>query len=229
MPIRAPEVQCYPADLLAPRELMSPEANAPDGLTSISLDKNCDAMVRSRAGDRDAGHSATAAIGEQVGASRRWWVVHTKSRQEKSVARELLGREIPFYLPQVRKTGLQRGRKTSSYIPLFAGYLFMFGNESDRYSSMKTNRVAQFLPVADEGRFVHELRDIARLIECGSPLTVEARLQAGDRVRIKSGALVGVEGTVIERRRKCRVMVAVNLIQRGVSVEIDDFLLEPLG
>lgn len=211
MPTLGPEVQCYPADLLAPYEAMV-RGGAPDALLPIAATRELTAAPLALA---DAGE-------------RRWWVVHTKSRQEKSLARDLLGREIPFYLPLVCKTGLRRGRKTSSYIPLFTGYLFIFGNELDRYVSMKTNRVAQFLPVTDEGEFIHELQDISRLIDSGTPLTVEARLQAGARVRIKSGALAGVEGTVIERRRKCRVMVAVNLIQRGVSVEIDDFLLEPL-
>lgn len=211
MPTLGPEVQCYPADLLASRE-------------AIGRDDAAGArLVETGNGGLTSGQAAVADAEE-----RRWWVVHTKSRQEKSVARDLLDRETPFYLPLVRKTGLRRGRKTSSYIPLFTGYLFMFGSELDRYLSMKTNRVAQFLPVADDGQFVHELHDISRLIDSGTPLTVEARLQAGARVRIKSGALAGVEGTVIERRRKCRVMVAVNLIQRGVSVEIDDFLLEPL-
>lgn len=224
MPTRAPEVQCYPADLLSPRDSMTRDSISCEGPVGARVDKDFNDNVSESVSGKTLGGLATIADGE----ARRWWVVHTKSRQEKSVARDFLGRETPFYLPLIHKTGLHRGRKTTSYIPLFTGYLFMFGSETDRYLSMKTNRVAQFLPVADEGPFVHELRDVARLIECGTPLTVEARLQAGARVRIKSGALAGVEGTIIERRRKCRVMVAVNLIQRGVSVEIDDFLLEPL-
>ena len=34
---------------------------------------------------------------------RQWWVVYTKARQEKALARHLLSREIPFYLPLVAK------------------------------------------------------------------------------------------------------------------------------
>lgn len=158
--------------------------------------------------------------------NRQWWVVHTKARQEKSLARDLFGYRIPYYLPQVEKTSLVRGRKRTSFIPLFTSYLFIFGDEAERYTSLTTNRIAQVLPVANASDLTRELLDISRLIEFKAPLTLEARLKPGDRVRVVHGALAGVEGVVVKRRRKCRLVVAVTLIQQGVSVEIDDYLLE---
>ena len=38
------------------------------------------------------------------GNERSWFAVYTKSRQEKSLARQLLGMEVPFYLPLIPKT-----------------------------------------------------------------------------------------------------------------------------
>ncbi|MEX0714524.1 MAG: transcription termination/antitermination NusG family protein [Pirellulales bacterium] len=159
---------------------------------------------------------------------RRWWVLHTKARQEKSVARQLLDFEIPFYLPQVEKTSVYRGRKRSAFIPLFTGYVFLYGTEQDRFRSLTTNRIAQVLSVVDESELYNDLRQVWQLIAAKAPLTVESRLEPGQRVRVHSGALMGVEGTVVSRRKKCRLLVAVHLLQQGVSVEIDDFLLEPL-
>ena len=66
------------------------------------------------------------------------------------------------------------------------------------------------------------------LIESDAPLTIERRLNAGRRVRVKTGAMAGVEGVVISRRGNNRLLVAVKLLQQGVSVDVDDFLLEPL-
>ena len=40
--------------------------------------------------------------------------------------------------------------------------------------------------------------------------------------------MAGLEGTVIHRRGKTRLLVAVKMLQQGVSLEIDDFQLEPL-
>lgn len=161
--------------------------------------------------------------------SRRWWAVYTKPRQEKSLARQLVDASIPFYLPLVSKENLIRGRRVQSHIPLFGGYVFLYGTNEDRVRSLTTNRIATILPVADAVAMRDDLRQIARLIEADAPLTIERRLAPGQRVRIKAGPMDGMEGTVLKRRGKTRLVVAVQFVQQGVSVEIDDFLLEPLG
>ncbi|MCH8923639.1 MAG: hypothetical protein IIA67_10900 [Planctomycetes bacterium] len=158
----------------------------------------------------------------------RWWVAHTKSRQEKSLARDLVAGEVPFYLPLVRKERVTRGRRVKSWAPLFGGYLFLFGSKSEEFSRLKTNRICSLLPVDDAARLVDELRNIKMLVEADAPLTVERRLEAGRRVRVTAGSFAGAEGTVITRRGRNRLFVAVTLLQQGVSLEIDDFMLEPI-
>jgi transcription antitermination factor NusG len=158
----------------------------------------------------------------------RWWLLHTKARQEKSIARELLAHSIAFFAPQTEKTSLVRGRKRRSYVPVFSSYVFLFGDEHQRYRSLTTNRVAQVIAVDDQARLHKDLAQVWRMIDSKVPLTIEGRLVAGDQVRIRSGSLAGVEGVVTARRKKCRLLVAVRLLQQGVSIEIDDFLLEPI-
>jgi transcription antitermination factor NusG len=204
MPILTAETQCFPADLL-------------DALLEVPVESPI------------AADSAADAPGRfTLGQDRNWWVMHTKPRQEKSLARDLLAREIPFYLPQVRKTSVVRGRKQTSHIPLFNSYVFVFADDVERHTSMTTNRIAHLIRVANPQELTRQLFDISRLVSAGAPLTMESRLKEGDPVRVKGGALAGVEGVVVARRRKCRLIVAVNLIQQGVSIEIDDHLLEPL-
>ena len=159
---------------------------------------------------------------------RQWWVVRTRTRQEKSLARELSRREISFFLPQVAKSSIVRGRKRTAYLPLFPGYLFLFGNRDQRSASLTTNRVAQVLPVLEQQELGRDLRQVYRLIQLNAPLTMESRLKQGDRVRVKGGPFEGVEGNVVARCRKSRIIVAVRLIQQGVSLEVDDCQLELL-
>ena len=59
---------------------------------------------------------------------RVWWAVYTKSRQEKVFSQHLLVNQIPHYLPLVQKTYISCGRKFSARVPLFPGYVFMFGH-----------------------------------------------------------------------------------------------------
>ncbi len=159
---------------------------------------------------------------------RQWWVLHTKARQEKSLARELLRFEIPFYLPLVKRTWVHRGRRIRSFIPLFSGYVFLYGSENERVRSLTTNRIARVLPVHEPDRLQHDLRQVRQLIAANMPLTVESRLGPGDRVRVRFGSLAGIEGTVLSRRGEMRLVVSVDFLQQGASVEIDDFMLEPI-
>jgi transcriptional antiterminator RfaH len=161
-------------------------------------------------------------------ADRVWWVVYTKSRQEKAFSRNLVTNQIPHYLPLVKKTYVSCGRKFSADVPLFPGYVFMFGSEQERISSLTSNRVSRVLPVADPTRLRAELEQLFRLINSGAPLTVEQRLAPGNRVRVRRGALAGMEGTVLVRRGKTRLIVTVTFLQQGASVEVDDFNLEPI-
>jgi transcriptional antiterminator RfaH len=159
---------------------------------------------------------------------RQWWVLYTKARQEKAVSRDLLGFQVPFYLPLVRKTWVSRGRKISSHSPLFPGYVFLFGSDEERVRSLTTNRISRVLTIDDPGCLLHDLRQLRQLIATKAPLTVESRLMPGNRVRVRHGPLAGLEGTVLTRRGETRLLVRVNFIQKGASVEVDDFLLEPI-
>ena len=160
---------------------------------------------------------------------RAWRAAFTKSRQEKSLARHLLSSGIPFFLPLVAKDNQIRGRRVTSFIPLFTGYVFLHATEDERVRSLTTNRISTVLPVQDQRQLFLDLRQVRQLIDTDAPLTIERRLSPGQRVRIKSGAMEGVEGTVTMRRGKRRLLVAVQFLQHGVSVEIDDYMLEPLG
>ncbi len=161
-------------------------------------------------------------------APRRWWALYSRARQEKAVARQLYRWQVPFYLPLVDKSLLYRGRRVTSHVPLFTAYLFLYGTEEERVRALSTNRLSSVLEVVDQPRLVHDLRQIQRLIDAKAPLTIESRLTPGRRVRIKAGAFQGLEGTVVSRQRQTRLVLAVNFLQQGVSVEVDDFLLEPL-
>lgn len=160
--------------------------------------------------------------------ARQWIAVHTKPRQEKALGKELFQWEIPFYLPLVTRMNVIRGRKVSSQIPLFAGYLFLFASDDERVQAMKSNRTVQLIPVDREFPLIHDLQKIQKLIESDAPLTVEKRLVAGNLVRIKSGSMQGLEGQIISRKNSSRLLVAVSYIQQGVSVEIDDCMVEPI-
>jgi transcriptional antiterminator RfaH len=159
---------------------------------------------------------------------RNWFAVYTRPRQEKALARELVELEVPFYLPLITKTRIAKGRRARSFLPLFSSYLFMLGTERERVLALATNRILQTLAVPDRAKMTRDLSHVHQLIEQGVPLTIESRLSPGQRVRVKSGSLRGVEGVVVSRRGEDRLLVAVQFLQQGVSITIHDFQVEPI-
>jgi transcriptional antiterminator RfaH len=161
---------------------------------------------------------------------QRWWAVYTRSRQEKKLMHSLHRLEIPFYCPLIpHRTRSPAGRVRVSHLPLFRNYLFMHGDGSDRYRALQTNDISHTIEVMNGPELIHDLRQIQRLIELGAPLTLEARLQPGARVRIKHGALAGIEGQILKRQGENHLLVAVNFLQQGASLKLEDFSVELIG
>ena len=161
-------------------------------------------------------------------AGRQWIVFYTKARQEKALARQLVSMDVPFFLPLVPKENLIRGKKVTSLIPVFGGYIFLFVNDAERVKALTTNRITMTLPVENQEQLTYDLRNVQQLIRTDAPLTVERRLLAGQRVRIKAGPMEGLEGTVEKRRGQSVLYVAITMLQQCATMEIDDYLLEPI-
>ncbi len=158
-------------------------------------------------------------------AERRWWVLHTKPRQEKSLARQLLQAQVPFYLPLIERRSLIRGRIQHSHVPLFGGYLFLLGQRDERVTALATKRVVHTLEVSDQRTLWDDLTQVHRLINTGAPITPEERLEPGAFVEITRGSLAGLKGRIVRAATGRRFVVQVNFIHRGASVLIDDFSL----
>jgi len=160
---------------------------------------------------------------------RGWIAFYTLSRREKDLMRKLEAASIPFYAPLIkRRLRSPGGRTRLSFVPLFPGYVFSLVDDEQRRAALATNTVARWLPVGDAAAFVGDLRNIKRLIDSDEPLTPEARLEAGQTVRVRSGPLRGLEGTVVKRRGGQRLVVAIRFLNQGASIELEDVDLEPL-
>ncbi|HMF12267.1 MAG TPA: transcription termination/antitermination NusG family protein [Gemmataceae bacterium] len=160
--------------------------------------------------------------------AERWWVLHTRPRAEKALARLVLGHKLPFFLPLYKRQWRSRGRLLSSHLPLFPGYVFLRGDSEGRLRALETNLVANCLPVGDQDRLTADLKDVFTLMASGSALSPEDRLQPGTQVEIVSGPLAGIEGRIIRRGKNVTFFVEVQFLQQGVSVEIESWMFRPV-
>jgi transcription antitermination factor NusG len=158
---------------------------------------------------------------------REWWCVYTLARREKELLRRLTAMKIPHYGPMIPKRyRAPNGRFRTSFIPLFPSYVFMLANEEERSAALTTNCISRCNPITEREQFVQELSQIYTVVGAGVPLTPEARLEPGNKVRVKSGPFAGYEGTVIRRHGKTRLLLSIKYLEQGVSMEMDEGVLE---
>lgn len=159
-----------------------------------------------------------------------WFALQVRTRQETGVADQLSGQGYERFLPlyKVRKRWSDRIKEVEA--PLFPGYLFCRFNPHDRLPILKTPGVIQIVGFKEGPTAVDEseIRAIQTLVVAGVPHQPWPFLAAGDRVRIESGPLVGLEGILAEVKRSHRLVLSVTLLQRSVAVEIDSALVTPI-
>jgi transcriptional antiterminator RfaH len=159
----------------------------------------------------------------------RWWVLYVKARAEKALARSLLLRQSAFFLPVYENLWKTRNRFRRSYLPLFPGYLFLHGTEENRVQALATNRVSRCIEVNDQEQLRDDLIRVHRLIQSGEPLTPEDRLQPGLAVEVVCGCLEGLQGTLVRRGKDTCLVVEVRLLNRGVSVQLEQYMVRALN
>lgn len=156
-----------------------------------------------------------------------WWAVQTRSRQEKQLMRKLLVRNIAFYCPitphQYRSPA---GRARTSYLPLFANYVFIVGDELARYQAMTSGCAANCLKAPEPAELTRQLHAIHLAISAGMALRPESQIPLGTPVRVRAGTFEGVQGIVVERRGKSRLYLKVDFIQQGASLAVEDWEVE---
>ena len=158
----------------------------------------------------------------------RWWLVHTKSRNEKALAGDLDTLRIDHFLPLVQVKRRYASRLWCADIPLFPGYLFMCGGDDEHYATLMTHRAAAVIRVVDQERLRTELRHVYLVTMSREPVDLYPGLRRGRRCRVVRGSLAGLEGIVLRRRGSCRIYVGVEALGQSAELEIDPSLVEPI-
>jgi transcription antitermination factor NusG len=160
--------------------------------------------------------------------SRLWYVAHTRPRCEKKLseycARSNLRVTLPLY-KSIRKYL----RKTVAFEkPLFPNYVFLELFPYQRKQIYQSDYVANLLDVPDQKTFREQLEDILLALETDYEICALPHITTGRRVKIRSGALRGLEGWVEERHGRFLVLLRLDFIGQSAGVKVDASDLEML-
>ena len=158
----------------------------------------------------------------------QWFLLHTRSRQEKALAADLASLNIANFLPLAIKTKRHGKRRVEVCEPIFPSYLFLRGSIDQAYQADRTDRVARIIPVPDQTQLDTELKNIALALSHDARLDPYPFIQEGTRVEVRSGPFEGMQGIVEKRMGNQRLILAVHMLGQAVALDITGEILEPI-
>jgi len=160
----------------------------------------------------------------------KWFAVRVKPRAEQAVATVARYKGFEEFLPLYKARRRWSDRFKWVNLPLFPGYVFCRFKEESRLPILTIPGVLHFVgigkipvPIDDA-----EVAAIQTAIQSGLGAEPWPFMDVGQRVLIEEGPLSGVEGLLVEVRKKHRIVVSVSLLKRSLSVEIERYWAKPL-
>ncbi len=152
-----------------------------------------------------------------------WFALQVVPRHEKSVDKMLEYKGYTHFLPthQVRRRWSDRVSVVEE--PLFPGYVFC-RSQSNLMEIIRGSfgiiRIVAFggrpHPVPDK-----EIEALQQIVRGKREYSAFPYLNVGQKVRVISGPLTGVSGTIMQFKNRDRLVISLEVIMKSVSVEID--------
>jgi len=165
---------------------------------------------------------------ERVKAS--WYAVATRSRHERVVAQQLNREGISTFFPTVTEMHRWSDRRKTVEMPLFPGYVFLHAaltRHLQRCVAFARGTVGfivmqgQPVPIPSE-----QIETIQRVMSLQLNCLSHPYLTIGQRVRVRGGALDGVEGIFAQSDRR-GLILSVDAISRSLIVRVQGYCVEP--
>lgn len=159
----------------------------------------------------------------------QWYAAYTNSRAEKKVLKELQKQGIEAYLPLQKRLKQWSDRRKWVEEPLIRCYIFVRIDMSDYYQVLNTNGIVRYITF--EGKAVpipdNQIEVLRKLVanEADVEVTTDS-FTPGDKVKVVSGPLHGLEGELVDFRGNRRVMIRIEHIGQQLVVSIPAGFLE---
>jgi len=130
-----------------------------------------------------------------------WYVIYTKSRQEKTLSQKLSAAGYEVYLLLVRKQSQWSDRKKVIEVPLFNSYVFI-KNVSDKYKLRELKGFVGLLfhnnmPARVTSKEIEPLRSVIKYGFDVSEAGDKSTLTQGSEVMVMTGPLKGMKGELV--------------------------------
>jgi transcription antitermination factor NusG len=153
---------------------------------------------------------------------KNWYALCTKPRSEFKAAGQLELIKIIYYLPAVTTTKQWSDRKKKITEPIIRGYIFIKADEKERLLALEQYSVVRC--VSERGRPAvipeWQIKNLMKMLEYKGDFYVLNRLVPGQRIKIKDGPFMGVEGIYHESENDKMIAVSIELLNRSVIAHL---------
>jgi transcription antitermination factor NusG len=161
---------------------------------------------------------------------RNWYAVYTVPQHEKSALKQLDIREIESFLPTYETVRVWKNRQRMKLIlPLFPTYLFVHINSRERAKVLQSPGVLQIVGNSRECVPLPDSEvEFLRSDFCRQRIEPYRDLVIGEKVRIKSGVMQGLQGTLVRKSNSMRFVLTLELINQHAAIQVNAEDLEPI-
>jgi transcription antitermination factor NusG len=161
---------------------------------------------------------------------RAWYAIYAKHQHEKKAADLLARKGFETLLPIYRSVRRWKDRNKAVFLPLFPCYLFVRTELSRKIDILRTSGVFWLVESGGCACPIPEcdIETINRIIHSQAQIAPHPFLKNGQRVRVRHGALEGVEGILTRFKNQHRVVITVEPLQKAFAIELDLAAVEPL-
>ena len=173
----------------------------------------------------------TGMDGQNAPGAGNWYALLTRHQHEKSVAFALSNKSNEAYLPLYRSVRRWQDRGKQIWLPLFPCYVFVREGMNRQLQIVTTPGVIHIVGWGGRPAIVpqSQLDAVRQIIESSIHVETHPYLQCGDRVRMKTGPLMGLEGILTRTKGVARLVVSMEILGRSAAVEIDVSNVERIG
>jgi len=167
----------------------------------------------------------------EAGAGLNWYALYTCPRHEKCVAQQIEQRSIACFLPLYRSVRRWKDRRKELELALFPGYVFVRLALKDRLRVLQLPSAVRLVSFNGQPAVLPEaeIEGLRQQLARGGGVEPHPYLSVGRRVRVCGGPMQGLEGIIVRRKDRCRLVFSLDLIMRSVAVEVDESEVEPVA
>lgn len=153
---------------------------------------------------------------------KNWYALYTKPRSEFRAAEQLDVTKIIYYLPTVTSIKQWSDRKKKITEPIIRGYIFINADEKERLLALEQYSIVRCVTERGKPAVIPEwqIMNLMKMLEYEGDFFVMNKLIPGQRIKIKDGPFMGVEGVYTESENDKMIAVSIELLNRSVIAHL---------